>query len=740
MAIRPGDGPAAINHVVLNDVQQDPHTAPGGAGNDHVAAVGERSPQRARPWRALVVDAAVLVGLAGVAITQPILDLFGRNPTFFVAGGYGRRQIVAFALTIAFVPGLVAFVLSAVPGLVDRRLGAWLHGGAVAGFAGLFGLAVCRTVGVDALVPALLVAVVVSVGVAVAEWRMRWVRQFLSYLAVGNVAFVVLFLVTSPSAELLTGVSYADAGNVRIPPLAGPVVVVVLDEFPLTSILRADGSINDVRYPNFAALARESTWFRNAASESNSTPLSVPTILTGQLSDHDDLPFLRDHPRNLFTLFGARYPVTRYEAVTDLCPPDICARPVGGPLRQALEDASVVYRHRVLPEALRDGLPDIDSTWGNFGDSIGGDAPVPETTLPTTSTGEPDRFAKMYAAPKSDGGRVGQARALRRQIDLIGADPSLHFIHVLQPHHPYQLTPWGGVNTDTWNPAAVPQKPSDPGYEFIFRELRGLQALQLAVADQNIGHLVDRLKALGAWEEATVVITSDHGVDVSPPNFSRNPTPETIDEVMRIPLFIKAPGQEKGEVRDNPASTLDVLPSLVDLLGIDTGWRFDGHSLFDDSEPKIDSMVTSDVEAAFEVAARAAALFPRGESWDDLAAVGEAEDLVGRSVKEFEVGAPSDLSVSFGRRDLLANLSVDSGPVPYSLRGVLRGSHSSPPELAVALNGTFAGTIGGYRPDGDAWKFSGLMANYFANGANDVVAYQVERQGTQITLHEVRSG
>jgi hypothetical protein len=29
------------------------------------------------------------------------------------------------------------------------------------------------------------------------------------------------------------------------------------------------------------------------------------------------------------------------------------------------------------------------------------------------------------------------------------------------------------------------------------------------------------------------------------------------------------------------------------------------------------------------------------------------------------------------------------------------------------------------------------MANYFIDGPNDVVAYQVERTGNQITLHEV---
>ena len=63
----------------------------------------ERLPGRWRPGpgaRRVGVDAAVLFGLAGVAITQPILDLFGNNPTFFVAGNYGRRKTVAFAIVV----------------------------------------------------------------------------------------------------------------------------------------------------------------------------------------------------------------------------------------------------------------------------------------------------------------------------------------------------------------------------------------------------------------------------------------------------------------------------------------------------------------------------------------------------------------------------------------------------------------------------------------------------------------
>ena len=175
----------------------------------------------------------------------------------------------------------------------------------------------------------------------------------------------------------------------------------------------------------------------------------------------------------------------------------------------------------------------------------------------------------------------------------------------------------------------MPRTASDPGYEFIFRELRALQAMQVGAVDGMIGHLIAHLKDTGAWDDGTVVVTSDHGVDITPPGFTRTPSKDNIDELFRIPLFIKAPGQTAGEVRDDPASTVDVLPSVVDLLGIDADWTFEGHSLFDGTEPKIDRLVTSDVQAAFEVAGRQAAV-PAGEGWDDLAAVGEGEDLVGR--------------------------------------------------------------------------------------------------------------
>ena len=190
-------------------------------------AVGGRSVEgrAAAGWRNLAGDAAVLTGLAGVAITQPVLDLFGNNPTFFVAGNYGRRQIAMFALVVAFAPAAIVFTFTAPARLVGRRAGVIAHAVGVGLFAALFGLVLCQTLGIDAVVPAFVLALASGIGVALAEMRNDAIRRFLAYLAIGNLAFVALFAFTSPANALFVGGFYADEGSVSGPPLKGPVTI-----------------------------------------------------------------------------------------------------------------------------------------------------------------------------------------------------------------------------------------------------------------------------------------------------------------------------------------------------------------------------------------------------------------------------------------------------------------------------------------------------------------------------------
>ena len=81
------------------------------------------------------------------------------------------------------------------------------------------------------------------------------------------------------------------------------------------------------------------------------------------------------------------------------------------------------------------------------------------------------------------------------------------------------------------------------------------------------------------------MVTSDHGSNLTPPDLGRmRITDANREEAYRVPLFIKAPGQTVGEVRDDSAQVIDVVPSIVDLLDAEVDWEFDGHSLFDGSD------------------------------------------------------------------------------------------------------------------------------------------------------------
>jgi hypothetical protein len=58
-----------------------------------------------------------------------------------------------------------------------------------------------------------------------------------------------------------------------------------------------------------------------------------------------------------------------------------------------------------------------------------------------------------------------------------------------------------------------------------------------------------------------------------------------------------------------------------------------------------------------------------------------------------------------------------------------------PPELVVEINGTLAGIVGAYKQSDGGWRFTGFMGPFFRDGANEVVAYEVERSAAGVVLH-----
>jgi hypothetical protein len=55
-----------------------------------------------------------------------------------------------------------------------------------------------------------------------------------------------------------------------------PVVMILFDEFPTTSLLDSSGQIDARLYPKFAKLAGQSTWYRNATAVSGLSTWAIP--------------------------------------------------------------------------------------------------------------------------------------------------------------------------------------------------------------------------------------------------------------------------------------------------------------------------------------------------------------------------------------------------------------------------------------------------------------------------------
>ena len=196
-----------------------------------------------------------LAVLCAFAFAQPLFDLLGRNPEFFAVRGSPSGDIVLFAVGLVLLPPLVLTGVEALAGLAGPRARDAVHAVLVALLGALIAIQVVKRIG--ALPAGLDLAFALAVGLALA-WalalrRGRVARTFVTVLSPAPLLFLALFLLGSRATQLVLA-EHAEVATAGARPGA-PVVMVVFDEFPVTSLLDRDGRIDRVRYPSFATLA-----------------------------------------------------------------------------------------------------------------------------------------------------------------------------------------------------------------------------------------------------------------------------------------------------------------------------------------------------------------------------------------------------------------------------------------------------------------------------------------------------
>ena len=462
-------------------------------------------------------------------------------------------------------------------------------------------------------------------------------------------------------------------------------ILLVLDEFPSDSLLGADGRIDPVRYPNFAALAADGTWFKNAYSVYDSTTKAVPLILDGIRPHPGTSPDRRYHPQSIFDMFARHgYRLVTSEEATAMCPPSLCS---GG----------------------HDRRPAI---------------------LPNLGHGRPERLKRF----------IRRIRPSRR--------PTFWMKHVLLPHGPYLYLP-SGARARAGSRDLLPGMLTVPGFHDAFLTHHNEQRylLQLGFVDRLLGRLLRRLHRLGMYDDTLIAVTADHGIAFQVGVATRRSVSDSnVEELTPVPLIIKAPGQREGRVSGAYARTLDIAPTIASVLGYRLGYRADGRSAFSRAVRlrRAISLTTRDFSTRVRISgrrweARRRAVVRRrlrqfgSGDWASLyTGIGPNRELLGRRPDGLQHASAAGVRGRIAMARELGHVHRPAGVVPAQIAGDLSGgAPGEKRDLAVAVNGTIEAVGRSFYLAGDRTEHYALMVpeESLHEGGNLVEVYEVTPGG-----------
>jgi arylsulfatase A-like enzyme len=99
----------------------------------------------------------------------------------------------------------------------------------------------------------------------------------------------------------------------------------------------------------------------------------------------------------------------------------------------------------------------------------------------------------------------------------------------------------------------------------------------MSEVDDNLGRLLARLRALGVWDQTLIVFTSDHGEQMG--DHWMYGKAGFFDQSYRVPFIVRNPTGTAGYRVDQFTEHVDLMPTLLDWIGIDVPRQCDGRSL-----------------------------------------------------------------------------------------------------------------------------------------------------------------
>jgi choline-sulfatase len=167
-------------------------------------------------------------------------------------------------------------------------------------------------------------------------------------------------------------------------------------------------------------------------------------------------------------------------------------------------------------------------------------------------------------------------------LDQAPADqPFFLWLHYVNPHAPY--TPPAPYDTAFLKDGAAQQGPrlravdgfvggirkewAVPGQERLGYYVAQYDG-EIAAVDQEVGQVLDALDRSPHAARTLVVVTSDHGESLGEHDYYFDHGQDLHDPCLRIPLLVAQPGVAGGTRSAELASTLDLVPTVLDAVKV----------------------------------------------------------------------------------------------------------------------------------------------------------------------------
>jgi len=133
--------------------------------------------------------------------------------------------------------------------------------------------------------------------------------------------------------------------------------------------------------------------------------------------------------------------------------------------------------------------------------------------------------------------------------------------------------------------------PVDWMTEEELRNTRALYAGEVSFVDECLGILLTTLEELGLYENTLIILIADHGHPHGDHGDIMKHDRDLYNELLRIPLLIRRPdGRFAGATCDCLAQPQDILPTILDSLGIGPIVPMHGRSLWPVVEGKVEKL------------------------------------------------------------------------------------------------------------------------------------------------------